>query len=394
MRAKRLISAFSVAFWLIGHIHPAFAQIYIEDSAYTKAVDALTDAGVLDPAFDVRLGAGVNRAEALKIILKSLPEYSSRIEEMRSSMPSLPLFPDVKQREWFAPYTELGFRAGLVKGYPDGLFRPERGVKVSEATTMVARAYANPMASIEFRTSPDLPNERDMWFTPSINLILARNAVMPGSRLNPSDFMTRGQLIDMVYRMHEAKVRGIASYTPQGSVRASSVTSATPSSGGMAVAPDAHANALEFASQKPFSISIPSLSMMDLSVHHPEDASSQKSILAVLQEGVGHLFSYPGQDGKVMIYGHSSSWPWDLSKYTKIFRGINKIEIGAFVYVTYDGKLHIYEITAKQTIPVGDTTPFDPDENGEELILYTCWPPDTVNERFIVYGKPVKTIPL
>lgn len=393
MRANRLISAFSAAFWLLSQMSPAFAQIYIEDSAYTKAVDALTDAGVLDPAFDVRLSAGVNRAEALKIILKSLPEHSARIDEMRSSMPSLPLFPDVKQNEWFAPYTELGFRAGLVKGYPDGLFRPERGVKVSEAVAMVARANADPMASISFRTSPDLPNERDQWFTPSINLILARNAVMPGSRLSPSGFMTRGQLIDMVYRMREAKARGLSSYTPPGSGPASSIPPGSPSSGTV-VASDSHANALEFASEKPFAISIPSLSMMDLSVRHPEDALSQKSILAVLQEGVGHLFSFPGLGGKVMIYGHSSSWPWDLSKYTKIFRDINKIEIGAFVYVTYEGKLFVYQVTAKETIPVGDSTPFDPDENGEELILYTCWPPDTVNERFIVYAKPVKTVTL
>jgi LPXTG-site transpeptidase (sortase) family protein len=150
----------------------------------------------------------------------------------------------------------------------------------------------------------------------------------------------------------------------------------------------------QYASEKHFAISMPSLGVIDLAVNHPSDPFSNKGVLAPLEYGVGHLFSYPGGGGKIMIYGHSSGYPWDISDYTKIFRRVNELSEGDKIYVTYDGELHIYEVAREQTIDASDTRPFNDNGAGEELILYTCWPPDSIAQRYLIHAYPVKTMAL
>jgi len=93
-----------------------------------------------------------------------------------------------------------------------------------------------------------------------------------------------------------------------------------------------------------------------------------------------------------MVYGHSSGYPWDVSEYTKIFRRVNELQEGDKIYITYAGKLHIYQVTHEQTILAKDTAPFNDDGSGEELILYTCWPLDSVSQRYLVHAVPIETI--
>lgn len=348
----------------------AYAQ-YVDQSAYSAAVMSLQQNGIIDTVPDVRLRDTVNRAEALKIILLAKQSYAAEVESIRSSLPAIPLFPDVNQTAWYAPYVEAGFRNGLIKGYPNGRLMPQNGVKVVEAAAMLARSYGENIDGAPFLTSTDLPNQSGQWYTGIVSAVLARNAVMPGTRLSAGNFMTRGQLFDMVYRMREAHTGG------------ASALSVTPSS-----------NEAQFASAKLFAITIPSLGIVDLTITHPDDPFTQEGVLDPLQVGVGHLFSYPGAGGKIMVYGHSSGYPWDLSEFTKIFRGINKLVTGDRIYVTYEGKLHIYQVTNRYAIQADDETRFEPDDNGEELILYTCWPPDSISQRLLVVATPIDTIAL
>lgn len=370
---RLLLSAGVSALLLVSNV--AIATADVDPSAYSNAVMALVSDGVIDGGNNVRLGEFVNRAEALKIILKSQNRFSSPIAKMTTALPPISLFPDVSQTQWYAPYVEVGFTYGLIKGYPDGKFWPGGGVRVSEAAEMLTRSYGE--KSTRFATSADLPNIEGQWYTDALSIINSYHAVTAGSDLDPGAFMTRGQLIDMVYRMRVAK------------------------SGGQVVAqvtnPQNNAQQLassQFASKKDFAITIPSIGIVDLTITHPADAFTQKGVLAPLDKGVGHLFSYPGQGSKIMIYGHSSGYPWDTSQFTKIFRTINETNIGDRIYVTYKGALYVYQISAKKTVPAKETAAFEPDENGEELVLYTCWPPDSITNRYLVYATPVEKVAL
>lgn len=142
------------------------------------------------------------------------------------------------------------------------------------------------------------------------------------------------------------------------------------------------------AANNKFSITIPSLGVNDLTITHPADVTTQKGLLAPLQYGVGHLFGYPGAGGTILVYGHSSSFSWDVSEYTKIFRQINKLNPGDRVTVNYGGKAYTYEVTYKHAVDASDMSAYKKN-NGEELILYTCWPPDDIKQRYLVHAKPV-----
>ncbi len=154
--------------------------------------------------------------------------------------------------------------------------------------------------------------------------------------------------------------------------------------------PSVHGTSLaQYVSAKPFAITMPTLGITDLGIEHPADASDATSLLAPLQRGVGHLFAYPGEGSTVLVYGHSSNYPWDVSGFAKIFRGINKLKVGEQVYVTYGGTFIVYQVTGHQTIPAGDLASVSASGDGEELVLYTCWPPDQVTQRYLVRAVPV-----
>lgn len=403
----RLQVSLSAIFALTFAIQPLRAAMPPE--AYDDAVAALEGAQVIEgySAGNPRVYEYVNRAEALKIILLSRDALAPEVTKIKAKMPEIALFPDVDQRSWYAPYVEVGFKYGVIKGYPDGLLWPQAGVKVSEAAAMLARAYGEKADEAAFQSSDDLPNVEGQWYTGAVSILNQHNLVMPQSRLKLGAYITRGQLFDIVYRMRLATGQGRSvaleipasqqistigqpvSQTTIGSI-ASSATSTTRIGNANPIVLSAADQ--KYLSSKPFALSIPSLNILDLAISHPEDATTQKGILAALKDGVGHLFGYPGDGGKVLVYGHSSSYPWDLSKYTKIFRGINKVNIGEKIYVTHQGKLHVYQVTEKRTVKANERSAFEPDDDGEELILYTCWPPDSITHRFLVIGKPIQEV--
>lgn len=77
----------------------------------------------------------LNRAEFLKIVLQS----NKRIAI--SSSDAANCFPDVRAVDWFSRYVCLALRRGIVHGYPDGRFHPEREVNYAEALKILGEMY-------------------------------------------------------------------------------------------------------------------------------------------------------------------------------------------------------------------------------------------------------------
>ncbi len=395
MSLRTSLLAISVLGCLIGLSQRVSAQNL---AVYSQYVSSLQRDGVIQkgPLVDLRLSEGINRAEALKVILRSQPRYASSLRSITDAMPPLSLFPDVDQLAWYAPFIEIGFQSKLVTGYPDGLFRPERGVKVEEAAAMLVRAFAGKAESTPFMSSSELRNDEGRWYTNSLSILNSRGAAVPGTTLRAGMYLTRGAFFTLAEQLRSSN--GIQptqlSVVPSQSQPKEQIFIGGDSGAMENVQIVDDSAALQYASKKSFAISIPSLSITDLTITHPKDAFSQDGVLEILKNGVGHLFAYPGEGSKIMIYGHSSGYPWDLSKYTKIFRTINKISIGSRVYVTHLGKVFVYQVIEKKTIPAKDRSIFESGDKKEELILYTCWPPDSIAERYIVRAVPVETIAL
>lgn len=361
----------------------------VENTPYEAAYQALMERGIVQ---DGRPYQSLNRAEALKVILESEPRFRSRVAQFRRNMPRLALFKDIDQKAWYAPYIEAAFAEGLITGYPDKTIRPGNTLTVEEAVALMLRAD-RPLSSVSSR-----PNAN--WYTGYIAEADQKNLFPAGEQLYLGEQITRGQFFTLVHRAITVKEMRLTAFegdrglvpvvralawnptnpvpqnpfppNPQPSVPRPS-TPATP--------------APSNPTTNYYAISAPSIGINDLRISRPSDPFTSKGILEPLKTGVGNLFSYPGAGSKILIYGHSSGYSWDVSSYTKIFRGINKLGIGDKVYVNYHGTVYTYEVTKHRTIPAADTT-FIQGE-GEELVLYTCWPPDSIKERYLVYAKPV-----
>lgn len=375
-----------------------------KSTPYATAYDYLSSAQIISGYSDgsAKPYATLNRAEALKVVMGMRSEDRALTERVAKLLPPLPLFSDVDQKSWYAAYVEAAFERQIVTGYPDGSFKPARSVSVEEAITLLLRTYGDKGTAGAATLSPYIENRDGQWFTPYVNAVTEKNLVMHQGKLVLGAPITRGQFFDIAYRLHSMSVQQQTAFTgsePQGATavsttgivqgpQGSNVISAPQPTGAMTRATS------PYASQKYFAITMPSVGITDLAVIHPTDPFSSQGVMEPLQRGVGHLFSFPGGGGKVMIYGHSSGYPWDRSQYTKIFRKINELNTGDRVYVTYDGKLHVYEVTFEESVPANDTSRLNDSGQGEELILYTCWPPDSISQRYLVHAVPVETMAL
>ena len=366
----------------------------------------------------------VTRAEAVKIIIEKYEPWKTKAEKIASHMPPLPLFWDTDQKAWYAPYLEVAFDQEIAMGFPDGSFRPGNALTQEQAALLITRGE-------------DAKRGRFSGWEPSAQVI--RRALEYGVRVaEPVQLGRTVSLEEFLWMFPENE------YVPSTASRASSSSamsvrsgSGSSRSGGIAPQPMARSSsssaprynlfsrgsssssapvapqydyqpepepapefltpddvpALQYASNQNFAIAMPTLGIVDLTITHPGDPYSDEGLISVLDRGVGHLFSYPGNGGKIFIYGHSSNWSWDTSGYAKIFRQINRLNVGDLVYVTYENKLHVYQVMEKGSVPAGDLGQFSDNGDGEELLLYTCWPPDSISERYVVRASPIQVIP-
>lgn len=116
-------------------VKSSFADIGDETTA--GAVETLRLMGVLDGFSDgtFRPNESLNRAQFCKMVILAT---GSERELGRYSV--ITVFPDVKPSYWAAPYINLAARGqGIIKGYSDGMFHPERTVTLGQAVTIVLR---------------------------------------------------------------------------------------------------------------------------------------------------------------------------------------------------------------------------------------------------------------
>ncbi|NLG07531.1 sortase [Candidatus Peribacteria bacterium] len=382
---------------------PALASAFpdVQGTGYERAYTSLAAENIITQG---RPYETLNRAEALKIAVMANSQMAQSAQQYSTHGIQEQLFKDVGTNDWFTPYVHAAFAKGVVTGYGDGTFRPGRLLSTEEAVTILLRSAGERGSGGAAMGSPYIQNADSQWYTMYINAAIRRNLIENRGRMLLGAAISRGQFIEMAYRLHVINRSGDARYAETADSSAAPViVSAAPAAQRPAVSihapqPQTLATPLQqrpqYASERYFAVTVPSVGITDLPVSRPVDPFSKEGILAPLKHGVGHLFSYPGSGGKVMIYGHSSAYPWDVSSYTKIFRTINNLRAGDRIYVTYDGTFYVYEVTFGEAILASDTSRFQDNGQGEELILYTCWPPDSITQRYLVHAIPVQTIAL
>lgn len=109
----------------------------LTDSGVTTAVESLRLMGVLDGYGDgtFRPDGKLNRAQFCKM-LTYVMDGGSELGRYRT----VTIFPDVKPSHWAAGYINLAAKGkGVISGFADGRFYPERTVTIGQAVTILVR---------------------------------------------------------------------------------------------------------------------------------------------------------------------------------------------------------------------------------------------------------------
>lgn len=122
-------------------------------------------------------------------------------------------FPDVKEGEWYVKYIIDAADLGIISGYPSGNFKPAQTVNTAEFLKMLSKT---------FTLVEDLPQDfadvtPDDWFAPYVgnvpewNLFPDRDPAF----LEPAREMTRGEVAIALYRVMRPKLEELKGNTNQ-----------------------------------------------------------------------------------------------------------------------------------------------------------------------------------
>lgn len=116
----------------------------------------------------------------------------------------------------------------------------------------------------------------------------------------------------------------------------------------------------------------------------------EQQIQEALRDGIVHYpgTAFPGQDGNVVVTGHSSYFPWDPGRFKDVFALLHDVRIGDSIYIYYEQER--YEYTVYDTEVVLPTQVDVLTQTGDNrLTLITCTPVGTNLRRLIVLARPV-----
>lgn len=122
-------------------------------------------------------------------------------------------------------------------------------------------------------------------------------------------------------------------------------------------------------------------------------SEDEKSLQEDLKKGVVHYpkSASPGQDGNVVISGHSSNYVWVKGNYNYIFKNLNNLQKDdeIKIKVTQQNKRivnYTYKIIDKRVTTAEDPFIFETTAN-PSITLSTCWPLGTAFKRLVVRAE-------
>jgi sortase A len=141
-------------------------------------------------------------------------------------------------------------------------------------------------------------------------------------------------------------------------------------------------------------IIIPKINL-EVPVVYGSDTTSEDAIQKNLENGVVHYSTSakPGENGNVVIVGHSSNNILNKGKYKFAFVLLKKLEIGDTFSLNQGGKRYTYQIYEKKIVKPTDVSVLGSAAKSNSATLITCDPPGTSLNRLIVIGTQISPDP-
>ncbi len=112
----------------------------------------------------------------------------------------------------------------------------------------------------------------------------------------------------------------------------------------------------------------------------------------ILKQGVAHAAgtAYPGENGHVYLFAHSTDYWWNVGQYNAVFYLLYKLETGDEVDVFYKGNRYVYKVIGQKVVDPKNVEYLTRTSDTEFLTLQTCWPPGTTLKRLLVFAVPAE----
>jgi LPXTG-site transpeptidase (sortase) family protein len=138
-----------------------------------------------------------------------------------------------------------------------------------------------------------------------------------------------------------------------------------------------------------FALSIPKIGAKAKVVANV-NAADKKEYMEALKEGVAHAAgtAYPGQGKTVYLFAHSTTLGINQVRYNAVFYLLDQMEEGDLVQVVKDNRLYEYEVFEKKVVGAKEVEYLSYEDEGEVLVLQTCWPIGTALKRLLVMARP------
>lgn len=167
-----------------------------ESHASFEAIESLRERNILRGYDDgtFRPGNRINRAEFVYLVMNpvllDIDRMNDCITDENKQDKFVVFYPDVPTDAWFAPAVCHATRKGLIKGYPDGRFRPNDTINFAEAAKILSSAMA-----LQTTQEPT-----DQWFRPYVNALSKEHAI-PLSIKKFDQTLARSEMSEMLYRL-------------------------------------------------------------------------------------------------------------------------------------------------------------------------------------------------
>lgn len=169
----------------------------VDTHPYAEAIDLLRTRGIVNGYEDgtYRPGAPVNRAEFMQIVVRATGRAEAAqecVEGFHAEFGSDARFlSDVPPGAWFEPALCTAVSSGIVSGYDDGTFRPDRVIAVAEAAKILAGSFGLVSADAS-----------DPWYKRFVDA-LAEARALPADIGAFDQQVDRGLLAEMTYLLVE-----------------------------------------------------------------------------------------------------------------------------------------------------------------------------------------------
>jgi preprotein translocase subunit Sec61beta len=185
---------FSILAVLVREARASFADVTGDSSWARDAVELLAGAGILKGVDENRFDPAreVTRAEATAMLVRALglPAATTRAA-----------FRDVRENDWYAGELAAAVSAGLVRGYEDESFRPGQPITREELVTVLARALnlsSGEGANLDFADAGTVA----AWARDGVAAAVSAGLVRgyPDGTFRPGNPITRAECAVVVYR--------------------------------------------------------------------------------------------------------------------------------------------------------------------------------------------------